>query len=164
MNKPDEPNLLYLFSGEMKREKEFYRLRGLACPKDLLANNDEADADARKAVDQASNDVDFHRFDEQVLIKLSLIPPLTIRFVLFFHLSQSKNTRSYSLKLNRLRGATIWFHRSRNQSAVKFIFVPRAYFKWPFLSIKNSVLQLRNFYVFSEGQTIWFICTTVFIL
>ena len=48
----------------MKREKEFYRHRGLTCPKDMLVNNDEIDN--RKNMDEASNDADFHRFDEQV--------------------------------------------------------------------------------------------------
>jgi hypothetical protein len=53
-----------LITDEMKREKEFYRHRGLTCPKDMLVNNDEIDN--RKNMDEASNDADFHRFDEQV--------------------------------------------------------------------------------------------------
>lgn len=49
---------------ELKRETEFYRSRGLSCPKDILANNEIVDI--KKNQNENQNDTDFHRFDEQV--------------------------------------------------------------------------------------------------
>lgn len=50
----------------MKREKEFYHTRGVLCPKDMLTNNDHVVAN--KQSDEDLNDIDFHRFDEQVFV------------------------------------------------------------------------------------------------
>uniref|UniRef100_A0A8D8YQX6 Polycomb group RING finger protein 3 n=1 Tax=Cacopsylla melanoneura TaxID=428564 RepID=A0A8D8YQX6_9HEMI len=54
------PNLQ---SNEMKREREFYRIRGLPCPKDLLLEDEEEE-------NQDSANSDYHRLDEQVNIYL----------------------------------------------------------------------------------------------
>jgi len=59
------PNLQ---ENELKRETEFYRSRGLSCPKDILANNEIVDI--KKNQNENQNDTDFHRFDEQVNICL----------------------------------------------------------------------------------------------
>lgn len=56
--------IIQIFPDEAKREKEFYRSKGLVCPKDILQNNDQIDV--KKAPDEEVNDVDFHRYDEQV--------------------------------------------------------------------------------------------------
>lgn len=57
------PNLQ---ENEMKREREFYRQRGLPCPKDIpLQNND---MDDEKPSTQAESD--YHRMDEQVNVGL----------------------------------------------------------------------------------------------
>jgi len=48
----------------LKREREFYLSRGVPCPKDVLANNDSVDI--KKKPEEGTNDLDFHRFDEQV--------------------------------------------------------------------------------------------------
>lgn len=49
----------------MKREREFYRLRGLPCPKDIAPN--AGDLNENSTADQAV-DADFHRLDEQVTL------------------------------------------------------------------------------------------------
>ena len=51
-------------SDELKREGEFYRSRGLSCPKDILANSEMVDI--KKSQNENLNDTDFHQFDEQV--------------------------------------------------------------------------------------------------
>ena len=41
------------------------------CPKDVIQNNDQIDV--KKTPDEEVNDVDFHRYDEQVIkLKTSL--------------------------------------------------------------------------------------------
>jgi len=57
-----------LQENEGKREKEFYRSKGLVCPKDMLQNNDQGDV--KKTPDEDLNAIDFHRYDEQVNICL----------------------------------------------------------------------------------------------
>lgn len=49
---------------ETKREREFYRIRGLPYPKEVPAGT-EVDDD-KTAQDQAAADSDYHRTDEQV--------------------------------------------------------------------------------------------------
>lgn len=51
---------------ETKREREFYRTRGLPCPKDILPNAGEVEED--KANADAHAESDYHRTDEQVLL------------------------------------------------------------------------------------------------
>ncbi|KAG8267885.1 Polycomb group RING finger protein 3 [Homalodisca vitripennis] len=53
---------------EIKREREFYRLRGLPCPKDIPPN--AGDAEEEKPVADQVAEVDCHRMDEQVNIGL----------------------------------------------------------------------------------------------
>lgn len=55
---------LYLFLDEIKREREFYRARGLPCPKDILPN--AAEVEEEKATADAHAESDYHRADEQV--------------------------------------------------------------------------------------------------
>lgn len=50
----------------MKREKEFYKQRGVPCPKDILPTGDAADD---KLAEQPT-DADCHRMDDQVNIGL----------------------------------------------------------------------------------------------
>ena len=57
------PNLQ---ENEIKREREFYKLRGLPCPKDIITQT--GDADDEKPTGQL--EADFHRLDEQVNIGL----------------------------------------------------------------------------------------------
>lgn len=59
--------MCYLFLDEMKREREFYRLRGLPCPKDIPPN--AGDLNETTPADEPA-DADFHRFDEQVTTRL----------------------------------------------------------------------------------------------
>lgn len=62
----------YHFLGEIKREREFYRIRGLPYPKEVPAGT-EVDDD-KTAQDQAAADSDYHRTDEQVYnLVLSII-------------------------------------------------------------------------------------------
>ncbi|XP_050520826.1 polycomb group RING finger protein 3 isoform X2 [Daktulosphaira vitifoliae] len=56
---------------EIKREREFYRIRGLPYPKEVPAGT-EID-DEKMAQDQAAADSDFHRTDEQVNIGLECV-------------------------------------------------------------------------------------------
>lgn len=54
---------------EMKREREFYRVRGLACPKDALLEGTTRGEGARNPSaeqDGAADNTDYHRRDEQV--------------------------------------------------------------------------------------------------
>lgn len=56
----------YIFiSDEIKREREFYRARGLACPKDILPNAGEVEEERANA--DAHAESDYHRTDEQVV-------------------------------------------------------------------------------------------------
>jgi len=57
-----------LITGELKREREFYRLRGLACPKDNPLNPSEAEA-AVVTEEAKHTESDNHRLDEQVMPK-----------------------------------------------------------------------------------------------
>lgn len=52
-------------SDEIKREREFYRARGLPCPKDILPNAGEIEEE--KANADAHAESDYHRTDEQVI-------------------------------------------------------------------------------------------------
>lgn len=56
----------YFLSDEIKREREFYRARGLPCPKDVLPNAGEVEEE--KATADAHAESDYHRTDEQVQI------------------------------------------------------------------------------------------------
>lgn len=60
-----------LQENEIKREREFYRARGLPCPKDVLPNAGEADEEKAVADPHAASD--NHRTDEQVNVCLECI-------------------------------------------------------------------------------------------
>lgn len=53
-----------VFADEIKREREFYRARGLPCPKDVLPNAGEIEEEKTSA--DAHAESDYHRADEQV--------------------------------------------------------------------------------------------------
>lgn len=55
---------------EFDRERQFYNDRGLPCPKDQVAEPDEDEADEREEerTPDANTNMDFHRFDEQVMV------------------------------------------------------------------------------------------------
>jgi hypothetical protein len=53
-----------LCADEIKREREFYRMRGLPCPKDIPPNAGEVEED--KAAPDQHAESDYHRQDEQV--------------------------------------------------------------------------------------------------
>ncbi|KMQ97541.1 polycomb group ring finger protein 3 [Lasius niger] len=57
-----------LQENEIKREREFYRARGLACPKDILPNAGEVEEERANA--DAHAESDYHRTDEQVNVCL----------------------------------------------------------------------------------------------
>lgn len=50
----------------MRRERDFYKSRNMACPKDLPQNHD----DDNEKVMEAHAESDFHRLDEQVNVCL----------------------------------------------------------------------------------------------
>lgn len=52
-------------SDEIKRERDFYRARGLPCPKDILPNAGEIEEEKSNA--DAHAESDYHRTDEQVI-------------------------------------------------------------------------------------------------
>lgn len=58
----------FSFLDEIKREREFYRARGLACPKDILPNAGEVEEERANA--DAHAESDYHRTDEQVFTTL----------------------------------------------------------------------------------------------
>lgn len=62
---------LIFFLDEIKREREFYRARGLPCPKDILPN--AGDVEEEKATADAHAESDYHRTDEQVRRWLTLL-------------------------------------------------------------------------------------------
>lgn len=64
-------NVMYFVLDETKREREFYRARGLACPKDILPNAGEIEED--KANADAHAESDYHRTDEQVWVHINLL-------------------------------------------------------------------------------------------
>lgn len=51
---------------EMQREREFYKSRGIPCPKDMPQVHESDD----KANEQAHQEADYHRQDEQVNVCL----------------------------------------------------------------------------------------------
>ncbi|XP_020288413.1 polycomb group RING finger protein 3 [Pseudomyrmex gracilis] len=57
-----------LQENEIRREREFYRARGLPCPKDILPNAGEVEEE--KANADAHAESDYHRTDEQVNVCL----------------------------------------------------------------------------------------------
>ena len=64
-----------LEADEFKRERKFYSERGLPCPKDQALEQESeekraAEAEAAMTPD-ANTNMDFHRFDEQVSLKIS---------------------------------------------------------------------------------------------
>lgn len=58
---------------EMSREREFYRSRGLPCPKDMAPN--AADLDEEKQAADVHAECDYHRLDEQVNVCLESVSP-----------------------------------------------------------------------------------------
>lgn len=54
----------FFFLDEMKREREFYRMRGLPCPKDIPPNSGSIEEE--KTPQEQVADLDLHRMDEQV--------------------------------------------------------------------------------------------------
>lgn len=70
------------FLDEAKREKEFYHSKGLACPKDIIQNNDQIDV--KKAPDEVVNDVDLHRYDEQVIKLIFILSESSCHILGFF--------------------------------------------------------------------------------
>lgn len=59
------------FPDEINREKEFYRVRGLPCPKDIPPNPGDVDED--KSMSDVHAESDYHRQDEQVNVCLECI-------------------------------------------------------------------------------------------
>jgi polycomb group RING finger protein 3 len=57
---------MLLNADEIKREREFYRSRGLPYPKDILPNTGEVEEE--KAGADAHAESDYHRTDEQVFL------------------------------------------------------------------------------------------------
>jgi polycomb group RING finger protein 3 len=57
-----------LQDNEIKRERDFYRVRGLPCPKDIPPNAGEMEEE-RPPLDQHAES-DYHRLDEQVNVCL----------------------------------------------------------------------------------------------
>lgn len=57
---------------EVNREREFYRLRGLPCPKDIPQNGEEG-IDGPKVNADVHAESDYHRQDEQVNVCLECI-------------------------------------------------------------------------------------------
>lgn len=55
----------FLILDEIKREREFYRARGLPCPKDILPNAGEIEEEKANVDTHAESD--YHRTDEQVI-------------------------------------------------------------------------------------------------
>lgn len=64
---------MLISTGEINREREFYRVRGLPCPKDIPANPGEAEEEKTSADVHAESD--YHRQDEQVNVCLECISP-----------------------------------------------------------------------------------------
>lgn len=61
----------FLILDEINREREFYRLRGLPCPKDIPIN--PGDVDEEKPAADVHAESDYHRQDEQVNVCLECI-------------------------------------------------------------------------------------------
>lgn len=60
--------VFFLFLDEISREREFYRSKGLPCPKDIPPNPSEVDEE--KSVADVHAESDYHRQDEQVNVCL----------------------------------------------------------------------------------------------
>ena len=55
-----------LEQNEYDRERDFYRDKGLPCPKDQVVEPEEEDSKDGEMTPDANTNMDFHRFDEQV--------------------------------------------------------------------------------------------------
>lgn len=62
-----------LEQNEYDRERDFYRDRGLPCPKDQVVEPEEEDSKDGEMTPDANTNMDFHRFDEQVCLSASVI-------------------------------------------------------------------------------------------
>lgn len=60
-----------LQDNEIKRERDFYRVRGLPCPKDIPPNAGELEEE--KIAPDAHAELDYHRQDEQVNVCLECV-------------------------------------------------------------------------------------------
>jgi len=92
------PNLQ---ASEAKRERDFYRSRGQACPKDTPMNLIEADATVVKKETKVP-EPDYHRLDEQVNICLESrngsVKTLKRRYVRCSALATITNVKKYIAK------------------------------------------------------------------
>lgn len=64
-------NRIFSYLDEINREREFYRLRGLPCPKDIPINPNDVEEEKTSA--DAHAESDYHRQDEQVNVCLECI-------------------------------------------------------------------------------------------
>ncbi|XP_063221215.1 polycomb group RING finger protein 3 isoform X2 [Bacillus rossius redtenbacheri] len=80
---------------EMKREREFYRLRGETCPKDFPPTACEAE---EEKVPADPHEEDYHRYDEQVNVFLDTKPGTTLKALNRKYLRLSANTTITTLK------------------------------------------------------------------
>lgn len=71
-------NRIFFYSDEIKRERDFYRARGLACPKDILPNAGEVEEERANA--DAHAESDYHRTDEQVVITVRIFTEIEYLF------------------------------------------------------------------------------------
>jgi polycomb group RING finger protein 3 len=78
------PNLQ---ENELKRERDFYRARGLPCPKDIPLNaGPEGEAVDEKPPTLPQADSDFHRLDEQVRCSpFKSYHPITQKMLTFYN-------------------------------------------------------------------------------
>jgi len=92
------PNLQ---ENELRRERDFYRLRGLSCPKDIPINLSEAETAAVSGGNDPT-DNDQHRLDEQVNVclecKVGSMKTLKRRFIRCSALATVTHLKKYIAK------------------------------------------------------------------
>lgn len=98
---PSNFNIYCPFIGEARREREFYKSRGLACPKDFPPSIVEPEP-APVAADTKPVDTDYHRLDEQVNIcletKTGPMKPLKRKFIRCSSLATVNQMKKYVAK------------------------------------------------------------------
>lgn len=134
------PNLQ---ENEMKREREFYKSRGLPCPKDALVPS--GDAEEEKPTAQADND--FHRMDEQLNVGLECtadnLKSLKRRFIRLSSQATITHLKKFIAKkvldgIDKYREIDILCNNELlgKDHTLKFVYVTRWRFKEPPLELQ----------------------------
>ncbi|XP_024890867.1 polycomb group RING finger protein 3 [Temnothorax curvispinosus] len=143
-----------LQENEIKRERDFYRARGLSCPKDILPNAGEIEEE--KANADAHAESDYHRTDEQVNVCLectnSSLKTLKRRFIRCSAQATITHMKKFIAKkalngMEKYRDIDILCNNELlgKDHTLKFVYVTRWRFRDPPLRLQyRSHIDMQN--------------------